>query len=310
MMAKQETLFGWPGSEVIPRRGSLCVFGAPAESGNPIYRGTARAPAAIREASRSLAPPHAKGVDWGDPVHAGGSDATTVLAHLAQTTARVRAAGLCPLMLGGDHSLTFAPVSTLQAEEDLCLVWFDAHTDFSLWSGHASHNHKQVLRRVSSLTGVRRVLQVGYRGITTGDERQLGEKATVVTSAQARAMDTETLLALVPRHLPCYISIDIDVIDPLWAPGTGAPVPDGLSPATVATMLIALVTHRQVVGIDLVEVNPVLDHHGATSTIAANLLRVIADHWHRPPILPASSDALSAPDIATASPTVEALPTT
>lgn len=279
-LAIRDTLFGWQRDGGRGEcAGWLCVLGAPHDGGNLIRRGAAEGPSAIRRASQAHMPPRVPGLDRGDVGASRPGDLAAFLADLADAAAQVHSEGLCPLVLGGDHSLSFAVVSTLQAAGDLCLVWFDAHTDFSPWSGGAAHSHKQVLRRLVGLPGIRRVIQIGYRGFTTGDERSLGDKATVVTSAEARTLDSGALLALIPDHLPCYLSIDIDVVDPLSAPGTAAPVPDGLPPARVRDLVRALVRHRRVVGADVVEVNPALDVEGETSDVAVDLLHAIADDW-------------------------------
>jgi agmatinase len=274
-----DALFGWTRDRGDTNAGRLCVLGAPHDGGNAIRRGASRGPGAIRRASLTRPPPRVAGQDLGNLGDAGTRDLAAFLSCLAGATARARAQGLCPLVIGGDHAISFAVVSTLLAAGDICVVWFDAHTDFSPWSGGAAHDPKQVLRRIAGLEGVRRVVQIGYRGITTGDERNLGDKAVVVTSAEARTLDAAALLDLVPHHLPCYLSIDIDVIDPLWAQGTAAPVPDGLPPSRVRDMLCEIVRHRRVIGVDLVEVNPALDPDGETSAVAAGLLHAIADDW-------------------------------
>ena len=157
------------------------------------------------------------------------------------------------------------------------VVWFDAHTDFSPWAEGEVHSHKQVLRRIDALPGVARLIQVGYRGLTAGDERHLGAKASVVTTDTARTLAAADLLALMSPDLPWYISIDIDVVDPFYAPGTSAPVPDGLEPSRVRELLAAIVGQRTLLGADVVEVNPRLDVGDMTSAIAATFLWTIAD---------------------------------
>lgn len=274
------TLFGWPGRRrTPPEPGALCALGAPTDHGNVISRGAARGPASIRRASLDLRAPGHQGLDIGDVGRSDAPDPASYIDRVGAAALRISEQGLCPLVLGGDHSITYGPVSALQRSRELCLIWFDAHTDFSPWSGEIFHNHKQVLRRIETLDGVSRVVQIGYRGITAGDERSLGPKSAVVTTARARALDEQALLALVPGELPCYISIDIDVVDPLWAPGTSAPVPDGLSPDQVKGLLQALVRNREIAGIDLVEVNPVLDPESATGAIAADLIHAMAELW-------------------------------
>ncbi len=274
------SLFGWPGRRhPRPEPGALCAVGAPTDQGNVISRGASLGPTAIRRASLDLTAPRLDGLDIGDIDRSDSPDPALFMDRIADVTRGISQRGLCPLILGGDHSITYAPVSMLQRSRDLCLVWFDAHTDFSPWSGQNFHNHKQVLRRISELEGVRRIVQIGYRGITVGDERSLGPQSTVVTTACARELDEEALLERVPKELPCYISIDIDVVDPFWAPGTSAPVPDGLLPNQVKSLLQTLVRRREIVGIDLVEVNPALDPESATSHVAADLIQGIAENW-------------------------------
>ncbi len=80
------------------------------------------------------------------------------------------------------------------------------------------------------------------------------------------------MLDILPTSVPVYMSIDIDVLDPRWAPGTGHPVPGGLSPALLSRLARTVVAHRRVTGMDLMEVNPPLDHGGITVDTAARIL--------------------------------------
>ena len=274
-------LFGWPGAcETSSQHATLGILGAPSDTGNAISRGAARGPGAIRKASENSSAPMDLGCDFGDIDF---RDRWGSASHIDATVHAVRgvvAAGHVPFLLGGDHSLTFAPVSVLQETQDLCLLWFDAHTDFSPWDGRDFHNHKQVLRRIETLPGVRRIIQLGYRGVTVGDERRLGPKATVVTSAGMRRSSAEQLLALVPVSQPCYVSIDIDVVDPFCAPGTSAPVPGGVLPAQICAFLELIARHRLIVGADIVEVNPALDRRDDTSRTAVRFVEAFASNWH------------------------------
>jgi agmatinase len=272
------TLFGWPSSAPQGARDEgFRVIGVSADHGNGVSRGAARGPASVRRAACLLPAPRGRGVDGGDLPACHAADLETVLTALAAATRAALDDGLRPLIIGGDHSITAAPVSVLQQQRDIGVVWFDAHTDFSPWSEGHVHSHKQVLRRVEAFPGVKRLVQIGYRGLTAGDERQLGEKATVVTSEAARGLTSQALLDLMPAGLDWYVSIDIDVIDPFHAPGTSAPVPDGMAPSTVCDFLEAIVGARNVAGADVVEVNPRLDVHDITSAIAARFLWTIAD---------------------------------
>ena len=271
------TLFGWPSVKTAADAAQYGVIGAPSDHGNGISRGAARAPATVRRAARRLTPPHRHGIDLGDLAGCDMQDHDTVLSNLAMQVEQAIEKGLRPLLIGGDHSLTYASVSVLQRCGDIGIVWFAAHTDFSPWSAGQGHSHKQVLRRIEALPGVARVLQIGYRGFSIGDERHLGETSTVVTTAQARALDEAALLDLMPPELPWYLSIDIDAVDPFHAPGTSAPVPDGLEPQWLCRAVKAMARHRTIAGADVVEVNPRLDVGDITSALAAELLRTIVD---------------------------------
>ncbi|MGH8080113.1 MAG: arginase family protein, partial [Lysobacter sp.] len=135
-------LFDWPQvPEATCEPGRLCVLGAPSDRGNEIARGAALGPRTIRRASQALSLPAIRGYDDGDIEPAAAVDPATYLHRLAGAARRAFERGLCPLTLGGDHSITYAPVSVLQEREDICLIWFDAHTDFSPWQGPAAHDH-------------------------------------------------------------------------------------------------------------------------------------------------------------------------
>jgi agmatinase len=272
-------LFGWRDfGGAMPCPDDLCVFGAPSDEGNVVRRGAALGPAAIRRAASERVV-ESGGWDIGDISRSYGVDFSHYLEEIAATARALAGRGLVPLMLGGDHSLTFAPVAALLETRELYVVWLDAHTDFSIWNESNYHNHKQVLRRIATLSNLGGIVQIGYRGITTGDERSLGRGTQVVTSACAQRMSTHALLSLIPDDRPCYISIDIDVVDPFFAPGTSTPVPGGLKPEVVSAFLRLLTSHREIVGIDLTETNPVVDLGGRSVAVACELLAVFADAW-------------------------------
>jgi agmatinase len=157
----------------------------------------------------------------------------------------------------------------------LNVVWFDAHTDFCTWPDASWHNHKQVLRRIAGLDHVGRILQIGHRGITYFDEAARFGRVTVVTAGEAQTSRAEAILEHLPAGEPVYMSIDIDAVDPRWAPGTGHPVPGGLSVARLSELARLVARHRDVVGLDLMEVNPLLDHADMTGAAAAAILAEI-----------------------------------
>lgn len=267
------SLFGWPSEKgcSVPRT-SIEVVGVPSDSGNGIASGARFGPDAIRRESLKLLLTDIVGIDHGDIDFVHGYDWADVLEKTQCIVEDIANRKSIPIVLGGDHAISYAAVAALHGSGPLNIVWFDAHTDFCPWSGGRWHNHKQVLRRISGLGHIGRILQIGHRGITYFDESRQSEKMTVVTAGAAPKLRAESLLEFLPADQPVYISIDIDAVDPRWAPGTGHPVPGGLSAALLSDLARTVVLNRDVVGLDLMEVNPLLDCNGITSVVAATIL--------------------------------------
>jgi agmatinase len=274
------TLFGWPRQgERSP--GNVEVLGVPSDSGNSIAAGARLGPAAVRRASLSCRTDMI-GTDHGDLSDVHGCDWAEVLKRVQETVEAIYRRGSRAILLGGDHAISYAGVAAWPKPTALNVLWFDAHTDCCAWEGGDWHNHKQVLRRIAGLNHVGAVVQVGHRGITYFDEAAQFERITVLTARAAEAASAECLLALLPAEEPVYMSIDIDAVDPRWAPGTGHPVPGGLSVARLAGLARAVADNRHVVGLDMMEVNPLLDHCDMTSAAAAAILAEIVPALARP----------------------------
>lgn len=272
-------LFGVP-AHAAEERGRIVALGVPFDLGNGIAAGGRAAPAAIRAASiaadASCAHPFRTLRDAGDVRIDPGEGAEAVARRVAEVCRGLVARGARPLIVGGDHSVTFGAVSGLDAVGELIVVWIDAHTDIDQKTLATGLNHKNAARRTAMLPHVARVVVVGHRGYTREDETRClpGRLAVVPGHALRRRGVDEVHEALdrVDPDLPLYLSIDIDVLCPSYAPGTAAPVPDGLAPAEVAGLLEALAARRGIVGCDLVEVNPAFDDAGRTLDVACGLL--------------------------------------
>ena len=184
-------------------------------------------------------------------------------------------AGVFPLTLGGDHSVVF-PVVRAFKDVPLDLVHFDTHADFmddEMGLG-MRHTHGNPIKRISELDCVNRITQVGIRGLETPGrvhEEALAGGSRIITAADAFANGMEWVVEQVPTAPDIYVTIDIDVLDPSVAPGTGTPEPGGFSYRDMKTMLSALPGRGNVVGFDIVEVNPLYDPGGITSLVAARL---------------------------------------
>jgi agmatinase len=268
-------LFGWPDDDTrFEERGSVGVIGVPSDFGNAYVSGARLGPSAIRRSSLRVPFPGVGGRDHGDVEVFDGADWVDIIARTRQAVSDIVEACAFPLVLGGDHAVSYAAVSALDRYGPIDIVWFDAHTDFCPWDDTDWHNHKQVLRRIAALDHVGRMLVVGHRGITYFDESQQWPNLEVAGFPPSGSPPCIPA-AWLRGERRVYISIDIDVLDPCTAPGTGHPVPGGLELETLCEMVRSVVHEREVVGADLMEVNPSLDYAGMTSTAAAEVLSVL-----------------------------------
>ncbi len=268
------TLFGWPAEMPSSGRAAIEVLGVPTDFGNGMTSGARFAPAAIRKASLAVAC-DGIGLDRGDIGRDCRGDWQDVLEDVERMVGDMIRRHVRPIVLGGDHAISYAAVAAARTYRPLTIVWFDAHTDFCRLTSEAWHDHKQVLRRISLLGHVGRIVQVGHRGMTYFDEAERFSRLSIVTAHEAQTILAHDLLDRLPAGDPVYLSIDIDAIDPRWAPGTGHPVPGGLSVPRLSDLARTIVENRHVVGIDLMEVNPMLDIDGRTSAAAAALIAAV-----------------------------------
>ncbi len=198
-----------------------------------------------------------------------------------QFTAAVIASGASPFVVGGDHSITLPILRALVAARGpLALVHVDAHSDTSdgkMW--REEYHHGTPIRHAidEGLVAPGKVFQVGLRGPGLGPDDHV-----VVDAVGARRFSADSLGDLGPSRIahqirtaigehPTYVSFDIDAVDPAYAPGTGTPVPGGLTSREALALLRGL-AGIDVAGMDLVEVCPDADVSDATSTLASHLL--------------------------------------
>jgi agmatinase len=183
--------------------------------------------------------------------------------------------------LGGDHTVTAAVVEVaLEHHPELRVVQFDAHPDLRREYLGEAWNYASAMTRVLDRLGPDRLYQIGLR---TGDrEEWMPPRGTRLFPAWAgSAREAAAAIAEELAGQPLYVTVDIDVLDPAIAPGTGAPEPGGI---TVPDLLGALgqLGAARVIGFDLVEVSPRWDPSGRTVITAAALVRdAILTWWAR-----------------------------
>ena len=187
--------------------------------------------------------------------------------------------------LGGDHSITLSLLRALRAVhgQPLAVLHFDAHCDtwtdhFGEPSGHGTWVYEAVQE---GLVVPQSVVQVGIRSAAERDAREYVNTigGRVITARELRGLESPAQLAPVTADIrarlaasgaPVYLTLDIDCLDPAFAPGTGTPEPGGLSSAQVLSLIEELgAMQLPFVGMDCVEVSPPYDHAELTSNIAA-----------------------------------------
>lgn len=214
-------------------------------------------------------------VDCGD-VNIRTVDFPTNFDKITQAVAAVRATGALPVLVGGDHACAF-PIVRAFAGAALQVVQFDAHLDYTdEWQGQR-YSHDNQMRRISELPNVKLICQVGIRSLFERLEpveaaRQRGN--VIIPSKTILDQGAKAVIAGLPlQDLPCYVTIDIDVLSPSVAPGTGFPEPGGIGYYHLKEALITLARRSSIVGFDLVEVAPWFDGPAAvTPRVAARLM--------------------------------------
>lgn len=268
---------------------AVAVLGAPFDGGATFRPGARFGPAAIREASLLLRPynepldlsPFARAqvVDAGD---AAASPVDIEAAHRAieSSAGELQRAGTRVLGLGGDHSVTLPLLRAAAAVHGrLSLLQLDAHTD--TWDSYfgAKVTHGTVLRRAveEGLIDPTRSAQIGLRGsmysaADHAENRELGFRTFLARELDRAGMRGAIELARASLGSPLYVTVDVDVLDPAFAPGTGTPEAGGLTSRELLGILRSLAEHPlDVAGADVVEVSPAHDAGGITATAAANV---------------------------------------
>jgi agmatinase len=183
-----------------------------------------------------------------------------------------------PVLLGGDHSVTFPIVWAFEDFAPLDIVHVDAHLDFIDDVEGMKFASGSPLRRIRELGFVRHMTHFGIRDIRSREAdfaEATSRGSRIFTREEIREAGAKAVVEELPEMGNIYITIDVDGLDPSIAPGTGSPTVDGLLYHEVRSLLQGVARKGQVVGLDLVEVNPSVDVHGQTSLLATTLIAEI-----------------------------------
>lgn len=264
------------GSDRGPAR--LRLIGAPTDCHSSFLRGAAKAPPAIRAAIGS---PHGNaacesGIEIGTdliveegedlPLAEAEGDAALITAAVARSIGD----GAVPLVLGGDHSISWPVVEAVAAAHGpVDILHFDAHPDlYDNFEGDP-RSHASPFARIMERGLARRLVQVGIRTLNRHCREQAERFGAEIVEMRGFAPDRVPI-----PDGPLYISIDLDGFDPAFAPGVSHHEPGGLSVRDVLAVLERV--EARVVGADIVEYNPARDVNGVTAVLAAKLVKEVA----------------------------------
>ena len=267
----------------------FAIAGAPFDTASSFRSGSRFGPNAIRNISAMMKPNNVimqvnimdglKGGDIGDFNVTPGYIHPTYQA-IEEGVAGILKENACPIVLGGDHSITLAELrAAAKKYGPVALVHFGSHSDLCDEVFGQKYNHGTPFRRAleENLIDASHSIQVGMRGsLYDPDEHKMAAELgmKLIPAHKVREMGLETLVKTILERVgdkPCFLTFDIDFVDPAYAPGTGTPEVGGFT-SLEALELVRNIKDLNFVGFDLVEVLPAYDHGEITAYLAANIV--------------------------------------
>lgn len=259
---------------------SFVLFGVPFEKTSSFRHGADKAPYEIRQASWNFERydlrngvnfEHVLIHDFGD-LDVKNLTSKEVFQTTKTFTSHVLSKKKIPIGLGGDHSITPGIVSAFP--KDIAVISLDAHMDFRQEYKNDTNNHACVIRRVADHIPIDHIAVLGIRSAEKEEYEQAQKQGLFFRDAftinaiglEKTIQQTKSLL----KGKKIYLTVDIDVVDPAYAPGTSTPEPFGLTPTQVIEIIEEF--SPWLIGCDLVEVCPPYDH-GQTAVLAAKLIQ-------------------------------------
>ncbi len=255
----------------------LALIGCRVDENSSFQRGASDAPPLIRAALASHASnlwsENGTDLGTGSPIMDAGDLAPVagenVFLQIEASVHSLLERGLRPIALGGDHSIAYPVIRAVSGKyPGLTVLDFDAHPDlYDEFQGNR-FSHACPFARVMEEGLVRRLVQVGIRTLN-GHQRRQAERFGV------EVIEMKDWRGVLPAlHSPVYLSFDLDVLDPAFAPGVSHREPGGLSMREALNAIQSV--GADIVGADIVEFNPRMDAMNVTATVCAKLLKEIA----------------------------------
>jgi agmatinase len=264
----------------------VAIVGAPTDDLVSDRPGTRYGPRAIRAASCPPGPHLEAGVDalsalrvvdFGDapviPADAAGSHQA-----IEATVAQVVEAGVLPVVLGGDHSISEPDIRACATGGPVGLIHFDTHTDTGTEVFGVAFSHGTPMYRLveSGHVDPARYAQIGLRGYWPGEKEFSWQRERGVTSFFMHDVRDRGIKAVVAEALavvgpgPVFVTVDIDVLDPAYAPGTGTPEPGGMTTLELLWACREVASSVELIGADVVEVIPTAVGSADITALAAD----------------------------------------
>jgi agmatinase len=256
------------------------VFGVPFDSTSSYKPGSRFGPSAIREASYNIETfsmrtmedvEKIKVCDVGDLLVTHGNIQETNK-NVERLASEILKGGKFPIMLGGEHSVTYGAVKALG--KDTTVIQFDAHMDLRNEYLGEKWSHATVMRRILEEVGTSHIIEAGIRAPSREEYQFAKENKISFFTSEALNTNwdetTDRIKELIEDSTKIYLSVDVDCLDPSVAPGVGNPEPEGINLTTLINMIQKTISPK-IKGFDIVEVSPPNDPSGITSVAAAKL---------------------------------------
>ncbi|MEM1585948.1 MAG: agmatinase [Candidatus Bathyarchaeia archaeon] len=266
------------------------VFGVPFDTTSTYRPGARFAPAAVREASLNIETYSFRSdVDLEDlSIHDAGDlhisgNVYETLRRIEMVCRDILEKNKMPVMIGGEHTITFGAAKGI--EGDFALVSFDAHLDLRDEYMGEKISHTTFLRRINEELKPKRIVVVGVRAACREEIKYASESGNIkyITSQRILREGVESVLKDIRGFIygcnRLYVTVDMDVLDPSFAPAVQNPEPEGISVTTLLDMLLEI-SGRQLTIFDLVEVTPHYDN-GITAVCAAKIIFEALLHHHK-----------------------------
>jgi agmatinase len=221
--------------------------------------------------------------DCGDvnilPAEGESSGKLTNFGRLTEAVKQIVARGAFPVVMGGEHTLTFPIVQAFETCDALDIVQFDAHLDFTDSVAGTKINNMDCMKRCSELPFVKHITQIGINPRSRWSPRAVkayeAAKAygsTIITANKFRQLGVSQVIDTIPRAKHIYVTIDIDCLDCVISPGISGQEPAGLTVLDVSQVLSGIASRGQVVGFDVNGLIPSRDPTGITARVVLTLM--------------------------------------